>query len=561
MWNVVDPLGDGSVTVADGRLRLSVPAGPSHDPWTPNNALRIVQATANQDLHLEAKFDSLPTHGLQSQGVLIEQSPGNWLRFDTYHDGSRLRAFVARFTNNQPTVITDQHLIASTPLWIRITRTGDTWTYATSNDGATWSTRTTFNHPMTVTALGPYAGNFAWGPAPAHTAIIDYITPQPTTPPPTTTTTAPATTTTTTAPTTTTTAPTTTTTTAPTTTTTTTPTPGGGGSIEVWHGLDQTFVLPALQRWINVLGRVDVRPDLRSLTASLNDGPERWISIGPANRTRLHNTGDFNVDVPVNHLNPGVNSLRLRADYGNGVQTEVVTIHVVEGGPPPTSIDWSPDIIESGVAGVVDGRWLAADGALRTVEPGYDRLVAIPRPAGDFEVTVPFTIHGLSPNPSGNSGGFTGVGLILNWNGHNDSVYSGSQPKVGWLPDGINPTPLGAFAWFAQMRLQVRDHRDTLRDWVWADLPHGVPHLIKARVSARSDGPGLTYSMKIWEAASVEPLDWTVTFDAGVDDFQPPTGSVVLVAHELDVSFGQAHIRTLPPDVASYAGLTTGVAR
>src|SRR5690606_32332116 len=52
-------------------------------------------------------------------------------------------------------------------------RDGDTWTQSYSEDGANWQTLTTFTHAMVVNAVGVFAGNA--GPAPAHTAVVDYV--------------------------------------------------------------------------------------------------------------------------------------------------------------------------------------------------------------------------------------------------------------------------------------------------------------------------------------------------------------------------------------------------
>ncbi len=83
-WSVVDPRGDGDVSVVgtgttDARLSLSVPAGSGHDAWTPNDSLRVTQPVTDDDLAIDAKFDSVPTKRYQMQGISIHQDQNTWL--------------------------------------------------------------------------------------------------------------------------------------------------------------------------------------------------------------------------------------------------------------------------------------------------------------------------------------------------------------------------------------------------------------------------------------------------------------------------------------------------
>ena len=111
-WSVVDPRGDGDVSVVgtgttDARLSLSVPAGSGHDAWTPNDSLRVTQPVTDDDLAIDAKFDSVPTKRYQMQGISIHQDQNTWLRADYYHDGSDLRLFASSFTPGGPTIRTN----------------------------------------------------------------------------------------------------------------------------------------------------------------------------------------------------------------------------------------------------------------------------------------------------------------------------------------------------------------------------------------------------------------------------------------------------------------------
>ena len=132
-----------------------------------------MQATSDVDFELAVKFDSLPTEQYQLQGILVEQDPANFIRFDFYSDGSSLNVFAASFVNGTATVRTNTIVTAGTPLYMRVERAGDTWTQLYSYDGLNWQVATSFNHTMVVSSVGIFAGNAGGSGAPAFNAMID----------------------------------------------------------------------------------------------------------------------------------------------------------------------------------------------------------------------------------------------------------------------------------------------------------------------------------------------------------------------------------------------------
>ena len=98
--------------------------------------------------------------------------------------------------------------------------------------------------------------------------------------------------------------------------------------------------------------------------------------------------------------------------------------------PLPYSIDWASVAEVSDFAQIVDGNWSQEAGGLRTVQAGYDRLVAI----GDiswtnYEALVEFTL-----NAPVNRLTEPILGLLMRWTGHHD--WDGQQPRGGWHPMG-----------------------------------------------------------------------------------------------------------------------------
>ena len=176
LWTVVDPQGDGAVSMTGTQVLLSVPAGTSHDVWSSgNDALRIMQPAGDTDFEIEVKFESAVSAKYQLQGLLVEQSPGNYLRFDFYSDGSSTQLFAASFTNDSPSVKKNSRLFAAgvEPLYMRVGRVGDQWTQSYSQDGVNWTTHTSFSFALSVSSVGVFAGNA--GASPAHTAVVDYF--------------------------------------------------------------------------------------------------------------------------------------------------------------------------------------------------------------------------------------------------------------------------------------------------------------------------------------------------------------------------------------------------
>jgi regulation of enolase protein 1 (concanavalin A-like superfamily) len=179
LWTVVDPQMDGTAEVMNEALELLVPSGQAHDPWTPENtSLRVMQTAANEDFSIEVKFNSAPTVGQvnQIQGILVQQDLSNYIRFDAYSDGTTLSVFSAALIDDapqQPVPVNEQ--VAITPLFLRLTRTGDQFTVEYSDDGSTYiePTGSPFTQALTVSAVGVFAGNA--GMDPAHTAVVDYF--------------------------------------------------------------------------------------------------------------------------------------------------------------------------------------------------------------------------------------------------------------------------------------------------------------------------------------------------------------------------------------------------
>jgi len=165
-WTLENPLGDGTATLvgagtADAWLELSLPAGTIHDAWGAgqNEALRVTQDAADSDFQIEVHWKTEPAGGFNDQGVLVEQDSDNWLRFDVYHNNSSLKAFIGKTIAGTNTSLLNADIAAGSSFYLRVDRTGDTWTLELSGDGVTYSPAGQFTETLAVTRVGVYAAN------------------------------------------------------------------------------------------------------------------------------------------------------------------------------------------------------------------------------------------------------------------------------------------------------------------------------------------------------------------------------------------------------------------
>ena len=239
-------------------------------------------------------------------------------------------------------------------------------------------------------------------------------------------------------------------------------------------------------------------------------------------------------------LNDGANTVLIKAGDGATQATQVVTVNYDAGNewPLPYSTNWTSQPNIQAWAQVVDGQWAVSGGTLNTVTPGYDRLVTFGSMNWtDYEVEVPVTIHSLSPSSQG-----SGVGMIVRWLGHYST--GDGQPVDGWRR-------LGALAWArwtssgnAAFEIRGNGGQDIIEpdDDIVFEL--GVPYMFKLSVQASTfSGNAATYRFKYWPAGETEPAAWNIS--ATGNPGEPASGSVVLVAHHANVSWGNATVRPI----------------
>lgn len=344
--------------------------------------------------------------------------------------------------------------------------------------------------------------------------------------------------------------------------------------VTFWYGDTQTVGGTGdAQRWFDLLGNVTDPDGVSFMSYSLNSATPVAVSVGPDDSgRRLENTGDFVVDVLLSDLDAGENTIEILARDNNGQEsTKTATIIRVTGvdAPPAAGIDWTDVPNIGSVTSPVDGLWSTPGDSLQIVEPGYDRILAIGDTDWvDYEVLVPVTVTSMKADKDDAPSFGSGVGVFLRWNGHNNTVEPGEQPLVGFWPDGINPTPLGAIAWWAAPngvapndpgsgQLEILDVIDADGIGTGADpgvvvggssafaLTFGTTYLLRAQVE------GDVYRLKFWPQGSAEPGAWTIEYNGAADANDPASGALALVAHEATATFGDVIVTPLSASGAS----------
>ncbi len=178
LWTLLDPQSDASLSFTNTNVQLSVPGGSSHDLWTNRLfAPRLLQNISDDDFEVEVKFDSPVTSRFQYQGLVAQQDEQNLVRVDVQHNGTQANAFAGKIKSGNGEFIDSATISGTAPVYLRLKRVANSWTFKYSQDGQNWTTVRAFNHIMTVNQVGIYVGNHG-NPAstsPSHMGSIDYF--------------------------------------------------------------------------------------------------------------------------------------------------------------------------------------------------------------------------------------------------------------------------------------------------------------------------------------------------------------------------------------------------
>ena len=323
--------------------------------------------------------------------------------------------------------------------------------------------------------------------------------------------------------------------------------------IDVWYGHRQVFRRRGVAiRWANILGKVTDPVGVFSLTYTLNGGPSVPLELGP-NTRRLYGEGDFNIEMAWSGLSPLPDSNRVIITAVNNnanISRDTVIVKYQPGTtwPRPYSVGWgsAANLLDS--AQVVDGKWTKDAIGIHPAEVGYDRLVAIGDSTWtDYEVTVPITIHSIDSTAyTSPASGYPAVGMLLRWAGATDDPVPGQTPKEGFNPYGI----IGFYSFKddgsgARLELLRTGPKVATEDFSGKTLQYNVAYNFKMSCVTLSNGTA--FSMKVWQVGQAEPSTWDlISIESSPN--MAVKGSMVLIAHHVDASFGRVNLRNVSAD-------------
>ena len=211
----------------------------------------------------------------------------------------------------------------------------------------------------------------------------------------------------------------------------------------------------------------------------------------------------------------------------------------------PRFVDWSGHERLDDIGQVLDGVWRIEGPRLRCPVMAYDRCFAIgDRRWRDYEVLTDFVVHAYNDEPLARALPSMGsmVAVLLRAQGNVD--WHDLVPYRGYYPYGMlvehvyNPelpdNPVYQLIGTGDVTLA------TVRDMPPVNV--GRPYGIRARV--HTDGDGVSwYRAKFWPLDTGEPDEWML--ESAGNQGSLAHGSVVLIAHQADVSFGPTSITPL----------------
>ncbi len=189
LWTWVDPLGQAEYQLTGSQVKITVPPAVNYEIWkNGNNSARLMQKISNTNFALMVKIDSPVSKTYQTQGVLIEASPTNFIRVDFHYDDTGsdneeppppLQFFAGTVNNGQGRVrIQTPVLDPADEMYMLIRRIGDAWKlFYGYNSAGPWTSVGGFNYSLTVDSVGIFVASTAPKnvPQPGHTALFDFF--------------------------------------------------------------------------------------------------------------------------------------------------------------------------------------------------------------------------------------------------------------------------------------------------------------------------------------------------------------------------------------------------
>jgi hypothetical protein len=132
------------------------------------------------------------------------------------------------------------------------------------------------------------------------------------------------------------------------------------------------------------------------------------------------------------------------------------------------------------------------------------------------------------------------LAFLFRWRGH--VAVNGETPSHGWWS-------IGAYGNYRQRpggsHFALRLNRSEPAFTRQAELMRNRCYIFKISAPNSTGEPGGTYRFKVWPADQPEPESWLLTARDGADDLE--RGSLLLIAHKVDDTFGNVTVAPLDP--------------
>jgi hypothetical protein len=181
LWTLVAPAG-GSAAVSNGHLVITVPGGSNHDAFNPAlDAVQVEQKIGNANFDVNVKIDSALAASAQysGDGLMVEGDAHDYIRFELGASGSNVQLTAGTIVAGKQTTAFQLAPFSgyAVPTYLRLNRTGTTYTGYYSADGVNWIKAGSFSDSLIVTGLAPYGWNYQSTPskAPAVTPSFDWF--------------------------------------------------------------------------------------------------------------------------------------------------------------------------------------------------------------------------------------------------------------------------------------------------------------------------------------------------------------------------------------------------
>jgi outer membrane protein assembly factor BamB len=149
-WTFGDATGTSSYSLTSnpGHLQINVPGGSSHDCFPPTfNCANMLRKGNNVDATYETKIDGVNFTSLstseQTYGIMVWQDNQNYMIFVYYTDGTgSVKVAATSVFSNVGTLVASATVTGGLGAsnYLRVTRTGTTYTVYYSQNGSSWTT-------------------------------------------------------------------------------------------------------------------------------------------------------------------------------------------------------------------------------------------------------------------------------------------------------------------------------------------------------------------------------------------------------------------------------------